>query len=164
MPCISITAYYPTWVLPPGAVQRWLCCKCLSCCSERNQKGFPCGSVVKNPPASTRDAGSIPGLGRSPGGGQVNPLQYSCLENSMDRGTWWSTVYRVTQRWTRLMTGHARTHKAANHKVPDWVKMPWFARWWPAQHHDGSLKTGCRASIKNPLAPSAFLCRIHDSV
>ena len=43
-------------------------------------------SVVKNPPASEEDTGSIPGLERSPGGGRGNPLQYSCLENSMDRG------------------------------------------------------------------------------
>ena len=52
-------------------------------------KGFPGGTVVKNPPANAgdaRDTGSIPGLGRSPGGGPGNPLQYSCLENSMDRG------------------------------------------------------------------------------
>ena len=44
--------------------------------------------MVKNLPASTRDVGSIPGLGRSPGGGNGNPLQYSCLENSMDGGAW----------------------------------------------------------------------------
>ena len=53
--------------------------------------GFPSGAVVKNPPANARDtgdAGSIPGSGRSPGGGNGNPLQYSCLENSMDREAW----------------------------------------------------------------------------
>ena len=44
--------------------------------------------------------GSIPGLGRLPGGGHDNPLQYSCLENSMDRGIWWATVHRVTKSWT----------------------------------------------------------------
>ena len=48
--------------------------------------GFPGGSVVKNLPANTGDTSSIPRLGRSPGGGNVNPLQYSCLENPMDRG------------------------------------------------------------------------------
>ena len=53
--------------------------------------------VVKNLPANAGDAGFIPGLGRSPGGGNVNPLQYSCLENSMDRGTWWTTVYGVAE-------------------------------------------------------------------
>ena len=49
--------------------------------------GFPSGSVVKNPPANAGDTGSISGLGRSPGEGNGNSLQYSCLENSMDRGT-----------------------------------------------------------------------------
>ena len=48
--------------------------------------GFPGGSVVKNLPANAKDVGSIPGLERSPGGGNGNPLQYSCLENSTDRG------------------------------------------------------------------------------
>ena len=49
--------------------------------------------MVKNPPANARDAGSIPRLGRSPGEGNGNPPQYSCLENSMDRGAWWATVH-----------------------------------------------------------------------
>ena len=51
--------------------------------------------VVKNPPAIAGDAGSVPGLGQSPGGGRGNPLQYSCLEDPMDRGAWWATVHRV---------------------------------------------------------------------
>ena len=50
----------------------------------------------------TRDMGSIPGSGRSPGGGNGNPLQYSCLENPMDRGSWWATVHGVTKSWTQL--------------------------------------------------------------
>ena len=48
------------------------------------------------------DLGSIPGLGRSPGEGNGNPLQYSCLENSMDGGTWWATVHGVTKSQTQL--------------------------------------------------------------
>jgi len=59
--------------------------------------------MVKNPSATEgdlRDVGLIPELGRSPGGGHENPLQYSCLENPMDRGAWWATVHRVTKRWT----------------------------------------------------------------
>ena len=47
-----------------------------------------------------RDVGSIPGLGRSPGGGHSNPFQYSCLENSMDRGAWWARVHRVAKSRT----------------------------------------------------------------
>ena len=61
--------------------------------------------VVKNPPANAaeiRDAGSILGLGRSSGGGHSNPLQYSCLENPMDRGAWWATVHRVIKSWIVL--------------------------------------------------------------
>ena len=58
--------------------------------------------MVKNQPANAdvRDAGSIPGLGRSPAGGHSNPLQYSCLENPMDRGAWQATVHRVAQSGT----------------------------------------------------------------
>ena len=56
--------------------------------------------VVKNPPASagdTRDVDLIPGSGRSPGGGNGNPLQYSCLENSVDRGAWQAIVHEVSE-------------------------------------------------------------------
>ena len=53
--------------------------------------------MVKNLPAIVGDPGSIPGSGRSPGEENGNPLQYSCLENSMDRGVWWATVHRVTK-------------------------------------------------------------------
>ena len=59
--------------------------------------------VVKNPPTragEVRDVGSIPGSERSPGGGHGNPLQYSCLENPMDSGSWQAAVLRVTESWT----------------------------------------------------------------
>ena len=55
--------------------------------------GFPCSSVGKESACNAGDPGSIPGLGRSPGEGNGNPLQYSCLENPMDRGAWWATVH-----------------------------------------------------------------------
>ena len=58
-------------------------------------KGFPGGSVVKNLPANAGDAGSIPGLGRSPREENGNPHQYSCLGNSMDSGAWQATVHGV---------------------------------------------------------------------
>ena len=60
--------------------------------------------VGKNPPAieDARDEGSIPGLGRSPGGGHGHSLQYSCLENPMDRGAWRATVHRAAKSWERL--------------------------------------------------------------
>ena len=53
---------------------------------------FPDGSVVKNQPSNAADTGSVPESGRSSGVGNGNPLQYSCLENRMDRGAWWATV------------------------------------------------------------------------
>ena len=61
--------------------------------------------VVKNPPTNAgniRDKGSVPGLGKSSGGGHGNPLQYSCLENRMDGGAWWATVHGVEKSLTRL--------------------------------------------------------------
>ena len=64
---------------------------------------FPDGSVVKNTPVNTGDAGdtgSIPGSGRSPGEGNGNPLQYSCMENPMDRGIWQATIHRVAKTQT----------------------------------------------------------------
>ena len=61
---------------------------------------FPDDSEVKNLPANVENKGSIPGLGKSPGGGHDNPLQYFCLENSMDRGAWWDTVSGVSQGQT----------------------------------------------------------------
>ena len=61
--------------------------------------------VVKNPPANAgeaRDVASIPQSGRSPGEGDGTPLQYSCLENPMNRGAWQATVNRITKSWTQL--------------------------------------------------------------
>ena len=59
--------------------------------------GFPGGSVLKNSPANEGDLDSTPGLGKSPGGGNDYPLQYSCLGNPMDRGAWQATVHRVAK-------------------------------------------------------------------
>ena len=69
--------------------------------------------MVKNPPASAgavREAGSIPGSGRSPGGRHGNPLLYFCLENPMDGGAWQATVHRVAKSWTppKQLSAHAR--------------------------------------------------------
>ena len=58
--------------------------------------------VTKSPPANAGDAVLIPGLERSPGDGNNNPLQYPCLENPMDRGAWWATVHGVIKSWTQL--------------------------------------------------------------
>ena len=77
----------PTWILAVFTLLLW---------------GFPGGSEVKASGCSAGDLGSIPGLGRSPGEGNGNPLQHSCLENPMDRGAWWSTVHGVAKSRTRL--------------------------------------------------------------
>ena len=69
--------------------------------------------MVKNPPANARDirdTGSIPGSGRSPGGGHGNTLQYSCLDNPMDKGAWQVTVHRITKNQTRLKQLSMHTH------------------------------------------------------
>ena len=75
--------------------------------------------VVKNLPANAgdkRDAGLIPGLGRSPGRGHGNPLQYSCLEHPMDRGTWQAMVHRVAKSWTRLKQLSMHAHSGIYQK------------------------------------------------
>ena len=90
--------------------------------SRKVRQGFPGGAVVKGLPANARgrqDLGLIPGLGRSPGGGNGNPPQYSCLEKPMDRGAWWATVHgveksrsrrlQVRSDWTQTHT-HTHTH------------------------------------------------------
>ena len=72
---------------------------------EAKKLGTQVALVVKNSPANAgdiRDAGSIPGLGRSPGGGHGSPLQYSCLENPRNREAWRAIVHRVAKGWTRL--------------------------------------------------------------
>ena len=80
-----------------------------------HRQGFPGGSAVKNPPANakaTGDMGSIPGLGISPGGGNGNPLRYSCRDNPMDRGASWAIVLGVTELDT---TEHAHImHRTFN--------------------------------------------------
>ena len=79
--------------------------------------GFPGCAMVKNPPANAgyaNDMSSIPGLGRLPGVGNGDPLQYSCLENSMDRWSWWAVVHglqRVGHEWVTEQTVHIETAK-----------------------------------------------------
>ena len=105
---IGIVAIYLWFMLqiisssPPFII--WLCLYCFL--------GFPGGSVVKILPATqvaTRDMGSTPGLGRSPGGGHGNPLQYSCLGSPMDIGAWWATPI-VSQRAGRDWSNLAHTY------------------------------------------------------
>ena len=68
----------------------------------KDYRDFPGGSDGKASACNVGDLDSIPGLGRSPGAGNGNPRQYSCLGNPMDRGAWWATAYRVANSWTQL--------------------------------------------------------------
>ena len=84
---------------------------CLFCLKEKiatgfQMCGFPCSSVGKESACSAEDLGLIPGLGRSPGEGNGNSLQYPCLENLMDRGAWWAAVHGVAKSWARLNDEH----------------------------------------------------------
>ena len=94
----------PTWVFWPGELHGlyspWGHKE-----SERTERlslflGFSGSSVRKESACNTGDGGLIPGLGRSPGEGNHNPLQYSCLGNSMNRGAWWATVHRTAKSRT----------------------------------------------------------------
>ena len=73
----------------------------------------PGGSAVKNPPPNAEDMCSIPGSGRSLGGGNGNPLQNYCLGNSMDRGAWRAIVHGVTKSWTQLKSLSTHAHSAS---------------------------------------------------
>ena len=80
-----------------------------------NIQWLPGDSDGKEAACSAGDTGLILGSGRSPREGDDNPLQYSCLENSMDRGTWWAIVHGVTKSWTRLSNWH--THSQGGGRV-----------------------------------------------
>ena len=100
------------------------------------------GSVVKNLPANagdSRDRDSIPGSGRSPGGGNGNPLQYCCLENPRDRGTWWAIVHGVIKSWTGL------SMLAPIHVWNRWlVGAQLSTLWWPRGLGCGVWEGGSR--------------------
>ena len=69
---------------------------------REDNRGFPGGSMVKNPPGTAGEVGSVAGLQRFPRGGNGNPLEYPCLENPMDRGAWWAAAHGVAKSQTRL--------------------------------------------------------------
>ena len=75
---------------------------CTAFSHSLNLEGIPCGSDGKESACNARDPGSVPRFGRSPGEGYGNPLQYSSLENPMDRGVWWAIVRVVSKSWTWL--------------------------------------------------------------
>ena len=81
-------------------------------------RGFPGGSDGKASAYNAGDLGLIPGLGRSSGEGNGNPLQYSCLENSMDQGAWWATVRGVAKSLTRLSNFTSLLYFITDHASP----------------------------------------------
>ena len=85
--------------------------RCKLLCMKQTMRiywtGFPSGSAGKESACNAGNLGLIPELGRSPGGGRGNPLQYSCLENSMDTGAWWDTVDGITE--SNTVTKHSPT-------------------------------------------------------
>ena len=94
--------------------------------------GFPVDSAGKEPTCQFRrhrEVGSIPGWGRSPGLGDGNPLQYSCMENSMDRGAWWPIVHRVAKSQTQLkrlsMQAHFSNVEKENKNRKNFKKFSW---------------------------------------
>ena len=96
------------WFCPPSKKEAGKLAKCLA--TSHLNWASQLAHVAKNPPASAghmRDTGLIPGLGRSPGEGKGNRLQYSCLENPMDRGDWWATVHGVAESWIAEVNQHA---------------------------------------------------------
>ena len=85
--------------------------------------GFPGGSDGEEPACNAGDLGSTPGSGRSPGGGHGNPLQYSCLENPMDREAWWPTVYEAAKSQTQLSDYNTHTGSYSASQVVQWRRL-----------------------------------------
>ena len=109
-PMCSSQQFLP-WLLPASGDQMtwpesWVCIILEFPLLNIAISGFPGGSGGKESACNAGDWDLIPGLGRSPGEGNGNPLQYFCLENSMDRGTWWATVQGVAKSRTRLSDYH----------------------------------------------------------
>ena len=111
---------------------------------------FPGGSAGKASACNARDPDLISGLESFPGEGNSNPLQYYCLENSMDIGTWWSIVHGITRSWTQLMDRMDReAWRAAIHEVAksrtrlsDWSDLIW-SEWLTITVSSGSLVAAC---------------------
>ena len=126
-------------------------------------QGFPGGSDGKASACNVGDPGSIPGSVRSPGEGNGNPLQYSCLENSMDGGAWWATVHRVTKSQTWLSNfgslhfpgGSAGKESACNAGdpglIPGWGRSLGKGNGYPLQY----------SCLKNSMDRGASQAAVH---
>ena len=117
--------YLPTELSGNPGVEKFVCLFVLKRHLWIKERGFPGGSVVKNLPANAGDAGDTCSnleSGRSPRGRNGNPLQYSCLENPIDREAWWVTIHGVTKSWT----------KWSRQREEHW---PWYERTWVKSRH-----------------------------
>ena len=135
---------------------------------------FPGGSVVKNLPANSGDVGLIPGSGRSPGKGNDNPLQYSCLGNSMDRGAQRATVHGVTRvqhdletkqqtAQMRASTSQSNQHVLVIHNIEDGDNGPdIFTELWIIIPY--SLSSTFNGSISKPPELNIFKIHLHLSL
>ena len=108
----------------------------------RRWRGFPSGLEGKASAHNVGDPGSIPGSGRSPGEGNGNPLQYSCLENPTDGGAWWATVHGVAK---------SRTWLSNFMEVMEWVKKPITLRVWSHHTQTGQCREACWATSEELL-------------
>ena len=154
-------------------VKEWelrLCLTAPSWGSEHFANARTCGTFTKNPPAKrrrlARGSGSIPGSGRSPGGGHDNPLQFSCLENPMDRGAWWATVHGVTKSPTWLKRLSTARSSNCSAKRP-WVSScdsertgPQLWRWQGQQGSPRALTTRTLGSYWRLFKELDFLSSI----
>ena len=123
-------------------------------------RGFPGGSDGKASAYNTGDPGSIPGLGRSPGEGNGNPLQFSCLDNSRDRGAWQAIVHGVTKSQTRLSDQHTQVQGWVPAGNEPFVKcrrqIPSLSPWWygdPWGHSEVTALYVCVPSSTIHLTP-----------
>ena len=100
--CVVLLSFILANLVVTFPTEDKVCRQVLPCKEFNGTFAFPGSSEIKESACNAGDVGLIPGLGRSPGEGNGNPLQYSCLENPMDRRAWWATVHGIAKSRTRL--------------------------------------------------------------
>ena len=131
--------------------------------SENLQLGFPGGSDGKESACNVGDLGSIRGSGRSPWVGNGNPLQYSCLENSVDRGAWQSTVHGVTKSWTQVNYSYFLSLKnslvkRASFCIYIWMQFYSSPAFYVGEGNGNPLQYSC---LENPMDRGAWQVTVH---
>ena len=113
--------------------------------------------MIKNLPANAGDPGSIHGLGRSPGEGNGNQLQYSCLENSMDRGAWWATIYGITESDTTKQVTPIYSENARGQSCLSVIMSGTGAIFWKERKKEQVIITDCVFKFMK------YSCKIEES-